>query len=528
MINKSVKQSPVFSEFSSNDQNYHFDLKKERVMAHVDTLYYSCFVYGDSNACDENMQALLDQLKALKSQKSAAYDAYVEFFGLSVENVRFSNYEYCLRLEENFDIFISSYLPNDFTPRIIVQLRTRTLILDGTCQAICKSFRKVEDILSAFGLEVDQVQENRIDYAYHTNLIQNPYNFLNDNMLIEKMKTNIRLYTKVGNVGKIMDIDYLALGSRRSNDVFIRIYNKSREVVEKNYKAFFFDKWLQDGLINRYDYYVYQKAYKYGSYLIGLLIGRIDWYLEYGKNTDIKDKLLKVKSSCYVKSDNTEQLKKIVDEFLPPVTLIVNIEFQTKRKFYSSLDEWMSCYAVAILKYGKLQGFLDDKDLPLFRLHRIISLRSEICNYLTSKTLSFVENKGTDEERFCYFWQRINQCYIEEYEQRILDLFRSHERATDMEKSKHRVCGTVAQLSILKSGNFEKSNFKEDISDVLCTLNDNDFYGFAADPETGTVPEFNVKDYDVIKKRKQRQYYGIFEKLDKEKKKEKKEKKEKR
>ena len=47
MIEKSVKQSPVFSEFSPSDQNYHFDLKKEKVMAHVDTLYYSCFVYSD-------------------------------------------------------------------------------------------------------------------------------------------------------------------------------------------------------------------------------------------------------------------------------------------------------------------------------------------------------------------------------------------------------------------------------------------------------------------------------------------------
>lgn len=510
MIDKCIKQSPVFSEFTPSEQNYHFDLKKEKVMAHVDTLYYACFICGDSNACEENMQALLDQLKALKSQKAADYNSYVEFFGLSVENVRFSNYEYCLRLEENFDIFISSYLPNDFTPRIIVQLRTRTLILDGACQAICKSFRKVEDILSVFGLVIDRVQENRIDYAYHTNLIQNPYKFLNDEMLIKKMKTKIRLYTKVGNVGKTMDIDYLALGSRRSNDVFIRIYNKSREVVEKNYKSFFFDKWLQDGLINRYDHYVYKKAYESGSYLTGLLVGRIDWYLDHGTNPEIKDKLLKVKSSSYVNSDNTDQLKKIVDELLPPVTLIVNIEFQTKRKFYSSLDEWMSKFAIAVVKDGKLQDFLDDKEIPLYRLHRILTLRSEICNYLTSETLSFVENKGTKKEKLCYFWQRINQCYIEEYEQRILDLFRCHERITDVERSKRRVCGTVAQLSILKSGNFEKSNFKEDISDVLCSLNDNDFYGFSVNPDTGQEPTLNPKDYDVIKKRKQRQYRSIF------------------
>ena len=47
-------------------------------------------------------------------------------------------------------------------------------------------------------------------------------------------------------------------------------------------------------------------------------------------------------------------------------------------------------------------------------------------------------------------------------------------------------------------------------SQLLCSLNDNDFYGFCPNPETGKEPSLNPKDYDVIKKRKQRQYRSIF------------------
>ena len=56
------------------------------------------------------------------------------------------------------------------------------------------------------------------------------------------------------------EIDYLALG-KRSQKVFIRIYLKSKEVVEKGYKPWFFKVWLFNGLINRYDLYCYEYAF---------------------------------------------------------------------------------------------------------------------------------------------------------------------------------------------------------------------------------------------------------------------------
>ncbi len=517
MIPKWTMQSPVFGELTPEEKVSWFDLKRNKVTAHVDTLYYSVSVYGDHpDSISDNMQELLDALRAAKSRKNACFEAYEELFGLEVQAGRFAQfYEYKLSLNENFDIFIASYIPTDHTPRIVVQLRTRMLVLDGTFQAVCKSFAYVERILDYYGLEVDKVYENRIDYAFHTNLIQNPYRFFSDKLLLKKLKSKLRLYHKVGNIGASgIDIDYVSFGNRKSNDVFVRIYNKSREVVEKNYKSFFFDKWLADGLINRYDFYVYSKAYAYSSFVTGMLVGRIDWYLEFGKDEEKKKELAKVKESCFVKSDNTDFLRKKVDVILPPATLIVNVEYQTKRKFYCSLDGYLG-----------VSSFLQDLDsglcnlridLPLKRLHTILACRKEICDYLTSTSLSFVDKKGTKEEQLSKWWSIIHSCKIEDYNKMELALWRSHSRQTDIEKHKRKFCSTVASVSLLKNQDiFEdspRSSFIEDISDVLCILNDNDFYGFAPNPENGEALEIEPEFYSAIQRKKKRQLRGVIEK----------------
>ena len=215
MIPKELKASPIFGEFSPEEQDRYFDLKKEKVCAHVDTLYYTVSIYNDSNDCPPGVEALLLQLKELKEQKVQFPSKAVEYFGLNLEPTRFIHYEYCLRLNEQFDIFVSSLLPNSFTPRIVVQLRSRFLVQVGASQAICRSFRYVNNILEAFALEADEVKENRIDYAFHTNLVQNPYKFFSDAMLLKKLKSKLRIYQKVGEIGKKVDIDYISFGNRK-------------------------------------------------------------------------------------------------------------------------------------------------------------------------------------------------------------------------------------------------------------------------------------------------------------------------
>ena len=59
----------------------------------------------------------------------------------------------------------------------------------------------------------------------------------------------------------------------------------------------------------------------------------------------------------------------------------------------------------------------------------------------------------------------------------------------------------------------------EDVSDWLCTLNDNDFYGFAPNPTTGEIPLIEPRCYRDLKVRKERQYRQITKETEKEKRK---------
>ena len=99
MIPKEIKASPIFGEFSPEEQDRYFNLCREKVCAHVDTLYYTVSIYGDKNECPEGVEQLLNQLRAAMVQKKLCQTQYVGFYGLSLEATRFVHYEYCLRLE---------------------------------------------------------------------------------------------------------------------------------------------------------------------------------------------------------------------------------------------------------------------------------------------------------------------------------------------------------------------------------------------------------------------------------------------
>ena len=142
-----------------------------------------------------------------------------------------------------------------------------------------------------------------------------------------------------------LDLDYTALGSRKSNNVYFRAYSKAKEVIQMNYKAFFFERWRDRGIISRYDQFVYEKAYELKSYKTGCLVGRIEWYLKFGSNDELKDDLQKLLKTCNINSDNNPRIEREIKGILPPPTVVLNLEFETKRKFYG----WHGNYSPHIL-----------------------------------------------------------------------------------------------------------------------------------------------------------------------------------
>lgn len=492
-------------DFSAEERKHWFSMKAHAVLPHIDTLYYTVSISGDSNENDsQGLKELISELSRLKKQKMTNPAENVVFCDLEVMPTGFSIYEFQLRLNETFDIFIGRYLPNPSTPRVVVQLRSRSLVLDGVSGAILRSYAAVRVIFDTFGLTVGEVRENRIDYAYHTNLIQNPYRFFADDRLLRHLRTNFGIGQKVFRFGKDIRLDYFALGQKKSNAIFFRCYNKSQEVVEKNYKPFFIERWLENGLISRYDAYVYRTAYELHSYRTGLLVGRMRWYIEHGKDGELRERFQQDLDTGYVNSDNNEFLEKELSSVLPPVTLIMNVEFQTKRRFYASVGEQF--FRGMVYRY--------DGDPALEKLMKLVSLSPEFLEYLTRETICFVADRNDEDGKgkdrvMCDWWRRIHSCRIPFTDKVTLDLWREYDRKTDIVRSRSLLQSAIARYSIISRQSLDSRSFAEDVSDVLCSLNDNDFYGFATDKD-GMPVRLVSHGYDTIQRRKARQYRGVI------------------
>ena len=534
MLN-SVIRSSIFNEFTPEEQEYWFSIKEKAVSHHIDSLYYSVFIEHDKVTKEDTAysEVLYSGLGNLLLDLNTNLQSVVEHPGLEVKfhdllvckngaAVANGLYGYHLSCgggsESDYDIFISKYLPNDDTPRIQVQLRTRSLVLDGLFAAIENSFEKVIEILSAYNLSVERVQENRIDYAFHTNVIQSPAVAFSDGKLSKHMVTSFREYMKHAWITKkafgFFDLDYFALGSRRANNVFFRAYDKTKEVVQKNYKAFFFEMWRDRGLISEYDKYVYSRAYKLGSYKTGCLVGRIEWYLEFGKNAELKAELRKLLESCHIGSDNNPFMEKSIKGVLPPTTVVLNFEFETKRKFYLNNSVFFHGPARDMKEY--YLKFEERIKLPfrtaLEPLYRILKYRREIIEQLTSERLCFVEDNQAIEFKVCDFWERLRRVRIDDQPDKSkLELYRTYSQNLHGQLVARNLMSNVSSFSMFKRNSVEDASFGEDMWDVLTSLNDNDL----KDEESmfkAVLQGMHVDGYVDIRKRRARQLKHIVEK----------------
>jgi len=391
-----------------------------------------------------------------------------------------------------FDIFIASYLPNKHTPRIVIQLRSLGLWTDGVKEMINSSCMALKYFLDDYGVKIIELKENRIDYAYHTNMIQNITKYFSDDNLLKSLKTSLTIYHKVGSIGRKIEIDYLSLGNRKSNNVFFRAYNKTREVVEKNYKGLFIEIWYKNKLISNYDKFVLEYAYHHGTYN-GLILGRCEWYLQFGKDEKLKKTITKLINTCNINSDNISHIADVIKGILPEVTQIINIEFQTKRKFYMTCASCLESYNCSVLKSSLY-----------YRMFLILDNRKSILDYLTSQCVAF---KTGDE--FSSWWSRIRSLRLDNYTPDSL-FYRQYIRNLDLDKLTKRTVSAIASNSIYSNG-CNDNGFSADFSDLICTLNDNDVSAVLVDSNTGSLLDLDYNKYDKIKRRKNRQLKSIVD-----------------
>ncbi|NFL40093.1 hypothetical protein [Clostridium botulinum] len=492
---KNHKNSNIFKEFNIEQQEKYFYLTEKKYMPHVDTFYYSIFIKGDTvNSSQKDnisfpqgIYKMLDFLQFAKSEisdtdKSIWFDYDKD---LLIYKKRFSIYDYCISKQGFYDIFITKSLPNDSTPRIVIQLRSIGLWGLGEYELIKETYNVVKDFLQEYNLEIIKVQENRIDFCYHTNSLQSPKKFYDDKCLADNCRTNMGIFNKVGRkIQKKLEFEYLSFGSRRSNCIFFRSYNKAREVVEENYKDFFLELWYNAKIINFYDFYVYSYAYKKKSYY-QIYEGMAQFYLEFGNDEDFKLML----KFLLERKHTLEEVKNLILLKCPLPTQVVNIEFQTMRKFYLSVTDIF-----------KLPIF-NECEFNLLRLFQILDNRKYFLDYLTDVTISF---RKSDSDEYMDFWNRLRNC---KFKQNFdMKLKRDYSKNINRDIIISKIKSNLATLSLYD----EKwdTDINDDMSYLLCILNDNDM---RVDSLDGTI-FYEDYQYKNIKEKKKKALKSLLNK----------------
>lgn len=476
-ISIDVKRSDFFKELTSDTSKKYFDYKQKKYLHNIDTLYYSVFLKNDSND-DECVSHFIEDIKNIKESLFSSGEESLDFLeGFEMLRGRHADYAHRLSVRDCFDIFVTTHIRNSNTPRIMVQIRSFYLWTEGVEKSIYQSFDRVTKLLHHYSLVVDRVQENRIDYAFHTNCIQNPNKFFS----LEKMKSTCKSSLNLGSLSfyldnktETYDIEYLSLGARKSNNLFFRTYHKSREVVEMGYKSFFFDIWFDNGLINFYDKYCYEYAYKLSNY-DKIYEAMLHFYLEYGQDIKLKQDI-----NLLLRDPNAnfEDIKSFACSFMPPLTRILNIEFETKRKYYYYYQD-----AIDILPCSSKVSELD-------KLFKIVDNRKIFINMLTENVVCFKKN-----DKYLDFWKRLKSVKIKSLSNDKIKA--NYNTDVDLDKLLKRALNSVMSYSVHK--NNLSDDIVNDFIDVLANLNDNDVVSKdfrVVDTQTGEV----INIYDSVLK----------------------------
>ena len=476
MIDKILFRNTIIkNEFDDENFNFWFDKKEKKFLHQIDTFYYSVKLENDFTKDSNDPFVKMFREHFNKLEDDIVYDDIItQYFCDKVLNFKRGTFAriYNVHLEkpEYFDIFIASKVPSNkdsgesVTCEMVIQLRSYMLWMYGVNAAFKESYEYVNAICSRFGFTIKSVQENRVDYCWHSNYLVSPEKFFAPEkfykMRVDRFHDANMHTEKVGMSD--YEIDYISMG-KRSDKVFIRIYLKTKEVIEQNYKAWFFKMWLFHGLINRFDFYVYEKCYIKHSWSY-LNMARLEWYLEFGKNEYYVDKCKKLVDKDEEISDKV--LQELADLLTPKVTLIMNVEYQTMRKHTKT-------YELPPLRNNS-------KYKERKRIYDFMDCRKLITDYLTHYIFRLVEvtdDSNKSRADYCGFWKalRITKMVDVKLPPEEIRLTRNYTRNLNSEILKRRVLNSAITYGIYTRG-INEDEVTQDFAEVLCQLNDNDIH----------------------------------------------------
>lgn len=497
-----IKDTYVYNEFDEVENTYWFDFKQKKFLHNIDTFYYAVKFKQDFTADSKDMKVkdFRRKFEALSREwdNQNAFNSSVSFFVPGMPDaLNYTPFSYAffynvkLECPELFDIFFAPKVPHSAdngesnTCECVVQIRSYMLWMYGVKLAYERSYEYVKAIADYFGLDIEFTQENRVDFCWHSNYLKCPEKFFSPEnfykMRVDRFKDAILHTSKKGS--EDFEIDYLAMG-KRSQKIFIRIYLKSKEVVEKGYKPWFFKVWLFNGLINRYDMYCYEYAFLKHSWK-SLDLGRLQFYAEYGRQKHYVEKCRRILSQ--EETISPDSLRALADRLTPAVNLVMNVEYQVMRKHTKSYE---------------LIPFFDNSDkLTGKRIYDFLDNRKLICDYLTSKVFRLVEphepgkNDSNKSRRdLCAFWKALRSCKLTDtfIPEEDRSLVRTYTRKLNSEVVKSRAVKAAITYGIYVRG-INVDDPLTDCIEALCMLNDNDLHD-AYNYKTKKVRQFNANE----------------------------------
>ena len=497
-----TKRSIFYQELSKEEQYKFFRLSREKFLHAVDNLYFSLSIFDDSKSItpDSQMASLLKTLELKKDMALSKHEPVDFAHGLLMTIKSYSFYRFCLTEPDLYDIFICNSLPNDNTPRIVIQLRAFGLWTRGLKDIMVDAYKKTSALLNDYGMVIEKCRESRIDYCYHTNAISSPDKiFKETNGRVKYLHTNLERATYTADLkhakdGTILHKDYVCFGRKESNNVRARIYNKAKEVIEMGYKDFFFKIWHDNGLISYYDKWCMEYAFPYKN-MDYLAKARIAFYLEHGKDSK---RLAEYRAAYENKNTTLADFKRLADKYMPKTTAIINIEYETKRKFYYYSDTFIDYF----------KHIPRDIPKPLERIYKILDNRSIFLDYLTSQTLAFHKSKEDENSiKYLSWWKRLRDTKLGgiKADEKLL-----RDYSCEMEKKcvQKRAINAVASSAVY-DGRVE-TGFIKDLSDFLSDVSDNQAHKTGrllfVDKHVEVAEELYgnlLRDYRIIKAKKE-------------------------
>ena len=482
MIDKQrISKCVLYEEMSEKDRIFWFEMKTKKFLHNIDTFYYSVKLQEDFTVESQDKTVLafrhaVEKLNIRATKKAYTGDVVQLFVPemndyLNISNLKFSKYyNFSLGMPGAFDIFIAPIVPGNevevsTTSEIIVQIRSEMLWLYGVTEAFEKSYAWVKAICQMYNLHIKEVKENRTDFCWHSNYLSEPEKFFDRKSMDEMRCTCLghRTHYIFNDKGSNdSEFSYYSRG-QKGQKVFLRIYNKSIEVIEEGYKSFFLKTWLFHNLINRYDFDIYEQAYLRRSWKY-VTIARLEYYVEHGKNEQYRQQckhfILQYEQSGKV----TDIMNALADKLTPPVTIIVNVEFQLMRKASKSYKILPIKNNTSKAEAKRIYDFLDNRKL--------------IIDYLTDKTFRLVEKTGDSNKSRrpnCGFWTALRRTKLVDVAPTPvgLKMQRVYNRQLSAERMKKAIIHKAVTYGMYMKGLNNDNPISDAMLSLLC-LNDND------------------------------------------------------